>query len=58
MVGAVLVIESLHIHIPKGYIYVAMAFSVGVEILTLRMRANMESRGITTPNHTDGTPAS
>tara|TARA_R110000787_G_scaffold170629_9_gene283302 strand:+ start:1920 stop:2693 length:774 start_codon:yes stop_codon:yes gene_type:complete len=58
MVGAVLVIESLHIHIPKGYIYVAMAFSVGVEILNLRMRANMESRGITTANHTDGTPES
>ncbi len=40
MVGAVLVIESLHIHIPKGYIYFAMAFSFSVEMLNLRIRAN------------------
>jgi predicted tellurium resistance membrane protein TerC len=30
--------ESLHQHIPKGYIYFAMGFSVLVELLNLRLR--------------------
>ncbi len=30
--------EGFDIHIPKGYIYFAMAFSVTVEILSLKMR--------------------
>jgi len=38
LVGAVLVIESSHRHIPKGYIYFAMAFAIGVEILNLKVR--------------------
>jgi len=38
LIGVVLVAEGLHHHIPKGYIYFAMAFSVGVEMLNLRMR--------------------
>jgi predicted tellurium resistance membrane protein TerC len=38
LVGAVLVIESSHRHIPKGYIYSAMAFAIGVEMLNLKMR--------------------
>ena len=38
LVGAVLVIESSHRHIPKGYIYFAMAFAIGVEMLNLKMR--------------------
>ena len=38
LVGAVLVIESSHRHIPKGYIYFAMAFAIGVEMLNLRVR--------------------
>ncbi len=42
LVGAVLVIESLHHHVPKSYVYIAMAFSVGVEFLNLRLRANTE----------------
>jgi predicted tellurium resistance membrane protein TerC len=33
-----LVAEGLDRHIPKGYIYFAMAFSVGVEMLNLRLR--------------------
>jgi predicted tellurium resistance membrane protein TerC len=32
------VVEGLHQHIPKGYIYFAMAFSVFVEMLNLKMR--------------------
>jgi len=39
MVGIVLVIESLHIHVPKAYIYFAMFFSLAVETLNL-LRAN------------------
>jgi predicted tellurium resistance membrane protein TerC len=39
MVGVALVAEGLDFHVPKGYIYFAMAFSVGVEMLNLRLRA-------------------
>jgi len=35
-----LVGKGLDFHIPKGYIYFAMAFSVGVEILNIRVRRN------------------
>jgi predicted tellurium resistance membrane protein TerC len=38
LVGAVLVIESSHRHIPKGYIYFAMAFAICVEMLNLKVR--------------------
>jgi predicted tellurium resistance membrane protein TerC len=37
LIGTMLVAEGLHQHIPKGYIYGAMAFSVFVEALNLRM---------------------
>jgi predicted tellurium resistance membrane protein TerC len=39
LVGFALIGEGWDLHIPKGYIYFAMAFSVAVEILNLRMRA-------------------
>jgi len=42
LIGTSLVAEGLHFHIPKGYIYFAMAFSVGVEMLNLRLRAKAE----------------
>jgi predicted tellurium resistance membrane protein TerC len=38
LIGVMLIAEGLHQHIPKGYIYFAMAFSVGVEFLNLRRR--------------------
>ncbi len=38
LIGFVLVAEGLHIEIPKGYIYFAMAFSFGVELLNLKLR--------------------
>jgi predicted tellurium resistance membrane protein TerC len=38
MIGVTLVAEGLEFHIPKGYIYFAMAFSVFVELLNLRLR--------------------
>jgi predicted tellurium resistance membrane protein TerC len=42
LIGMTLVAEGLGQHIPKGYIYFAMAFSVGVEILNLRLRKKSE----------------
>ncbi|HUG15453.1 MAG TPA: TerC family protein [Thermomicrobiales bacterium] len=38
LIGMSLVAEGFHQHIPKGYIYFAMAFSVGVELLNMRVR--------------------
>jgi predicted tellurium resistance membrane protein TerC len=40
LIGFSLVVEGLHFHIPKGYIYFAMGFSVLVEVLNLRVSAN------------------
>ena len=39
LVGFALVAEGLDFHVPKGYIYFAMAFSVAVEMLNIRVRA-------------------
>jgi predicted tellurium resistance membrane protein TerC len=39
LVGVTLFGEGLGMHIPKGYIYFAMAFSVGVEMLNIKLRA-------------------
>ena len=39
LVGFSLIGEAFALHIPKGYIYFAMAFSVGVEMLNLKMRS-------------------
>jgi len=41
LVGMALVAEGWDYHIPRGYIYFAMAFSVGVEMLNIRVRARM-----------------
>ena len=38
LIGVALVGESLEFHIPKGYLYFAMAFSVGVEMINIRLR--------------------
>ena len=42
LVGVSLIAESLDIHIPKGYIYFAMGFSVVVEMINIRMRRLMK----------------
>jgi len=39
LIGTSLVSEALHFHIPKGYVYFAMAFSVAVEAVNLRVRS-------------------
>jgi predicted tellurium resistance membrane protein TerC len=35
MIGTVLVIEGLHVHVPKGYIYVSMTFALGIELINM-----------------------
>jgi len=43
LIGIALVAEGFHQQIPKGYIYFAMAFSVGVEVLNIRMRTKAKT---------------
>ena len=38
LIGVALIGESLEFHVPKGYLYFAMAFSVGVEMINIRLR--------------------
>lgn len=52
LIGANLVAEGLGQHIPKGYTYFAMAFSLAVEFLNLRLRAKMKQE----PVHLRDTP--
>jgi predicted tellurium resistance membrane protein TerC len=44
MVGLALVADGWGTHIPKGYLYTAMAFSVGVEMINLRLRKLLDRR--------------
>ncbi|WP_114392264.1 TerC family protein [Oleisolibacter albus] len=44
LVGVALVADGLHFHIPKGYLYFAIAFSMGVEALNLRMARRRRGR--------------
>ena len=41
LVGVALIGESLDFHIPKGYIYFAMGFSVVVEMINIKMRKRL-----------------
>jgi predicted tellurium resistance membrane protein TerC len=43
LVGVTLIVEGFDVHVPKGYIYFAMAFSVLVEMLNIRMRKKQVS---------------
>ena len=61
LVGVVLIVDATHRHIPKGYIYFAMAFSIGVEMLNLRLRkkgtpVQLHNRGRDTADVPAGTP--
>lgn len=47
MVGMALTAEAFEVHIPKGYIYAAMAFSLAVEALNIRARAKRLSKEAT-----------
>lgn len=54
MIGTVLVIEGLHVHVPKGYIYFAMAFALGVELLNMRINRHAKKtprvKGVSKPD--------
>ena len=48
MIGAVLIADGFGVHVPKGYIYAAMAFSALVETLNIcRARAQAKKRAAT-----------
>ncbi|WP_122845378.1 TerC family protein [Pseudomonas viridiflava] len=44
LVGTVLIADAFDVHVPKGYVYFAMAFSLGVETINIRMRMAMAVR--------------
>jgi predicted tellurium resistance membrane protein TerC len=44
MIGLVLVVEGLHVHVPKGYIYFSMAFALGIEVLNMKIRKKQKAR--------------
>jgi predicted tellurium resistance membrane protein TerC len=43
LIGVMLVAEGFHQHVPKGYVYFAMAFSLVVELLNMRIRKGAEA---------------
>jgi predicted tellurium resistance membrane protein TerC len=43
LIGVSLVAEALEFHIPKGYIYFAMAFSLFVEVINIKMRKSKQA---------------
>jgi predicted tellurium resistance membrane protein TerC len=54
LIGVTLIAEGLDQHIPKGYIYFAMAFSVFVEMVNLRVRAKAKPVKLHRRYPTDG----
>ncbi len=44
LIGVALIAEGLHFEIPKGYLYFAMAFSAGVELINVRLRRRLDER--------------
>ena len=54
LIGFTLIVEGLHQHIPKGYVYFAMGFSVMVEMINLRVRGTpVEPVNLRTPYATE-----
>lgn len=51
LIGLSLMLEGLHTHIPKGYIYFAMGFSLFVEAINLRIRRKREELAAAQPVH-------
>lgn len=43
MIGLTLIAEGMDVHVPKGYIYFAMAFSIAVELLNIRVRRRKDA---------------
>jgi predicted tellurium resistance membrane protein TerC len=51
MIGAVLIADGFGVHVPKGYIYSAMAFSAGVETLNILSRKARERKKAAAGGH-------
>ena len=45
MIGVALVADGVGFHIPRAYLYTAMAFSAGVELLNVIARGNRQKNG-------------
>ncbi|MBM5811167.1 MAG: TerC family protein [Gammaproteobacteria bacterium] len=56
LIGVALVAESLDFEIPKGYLYFAMAFSIGVEMINLRIRRRGQPVGLHAGPRAPGAP--
>jgi len=54
LIGVALVGEGLHFEIPKGYLYFAMAFAFGVELINMRLRPGGAGRGSQPPQDREG----
>jgi predicted tellurium resistance membrane protein TerC len=46
LVGVTLIVEGFDVHVPKGYIYFSMVFSVAVEMLNLRLRKKQQPKPV------------
>ena len=57
VVGTVLIAEAFDVHVPKGYVYFAMAFSLAVEAVNIRMRgARARKKGLEPVHLRKGSP--
>ena len=58
LVGVALIADAFDVHIPKGYLYFAMAFSVGVEMINIRMRRKAPPVELRGPQLAEDEPSS
>jgi len=56
LIGFTLMAEGFDVHVPKGYIYFAIAFSVAVEMLNIRVRGNIEKSTLKLHKKIEDTP--
>ncbi|KAF0190049.1 MAG: integral membrane protein [Desulfobulbaceae bacterium] len=54
LIGFTLVAEGFDVHVPKGYIYFAMAFSVAVEMLNIRVHRHKKTQPVKLIKHLEG----
>lgn len=57
LIGTSLIAESFDLHIPKGYIYFAMAFSLFVEVINIKLRKSRQAPVHLHPAYSDDVPA-
>ena len=44
VIGIVLIVDAVHLHLDKAFVYVALAFSLIVELLNMAFRSNAHRR--------------